>query len=380
MMRILLIGNYDPNVLSMRTFADLLLTELKKRDGVEVVRLQPWRLLGRLFPRTSVGKYFGYVDTLLIFPIALFFYTRLGRFDLVYICDHSNAIYAHWIGRLPCVVTCHDVLAICSALGEISENKTRWSGRLYQRWIASGLLKARNIVCVSNETNREVDALFGVGACQTWVIPNALSYAYEPMARVDALPILQKVNLEHTPYILHVGSDAWYKNRTGVLNIAAELFRTPAFSKHKLMMVGASITPAERRQSQALNIEDRVIEGGRVEVEELRAFYSFADFLLFPSLREGFGWPILEAQACGCVVVTTNRPPLSDVGGTAAIYIDPADPAGSVLHIVEGLEARGVRVSAGHSNVSQYTLPVMIDGYLAVFHEVVKRAETGAQA
>ena len=73
-------------------------------------------------------------------------------------------------------------------------------------------------------------------------------------------------------------------------------------------------------------LRDRVIELTNITNEDLRALYSKATALLFPSLREGFGWPIIEAQACGCPVFTSDRVPMTEVGGDAAIYLDPTDP------------------------------------------------------
>ena len=63
-----------------------------------------------------------------------------------------------------------------------------------------------------------------------------------------------------------------------------------------------------------------------VEPEDLRALYSAAAALLFPSWLEGFGWPVLEALACGCPVITTDREPMREVGGNAAVYV-PACPS-----------------------------------------------------
>ncbi|WP_198660029.1 glycosyltransferase [Acidithiobacillus ferrivorans] len=72
---------------------------------------------------------------------------------------------------------------------------------------------------------------------------------------------------------------------------------------------------------------------GPVDNENLRALYSGAALLLFPSLQEGFGWPIVEAQACGCLVATTNRAPMTAVGGQGDIYFDVSDACGAAAAI-----------------------------------------------
>jgi glycosyltransferase involved in cell wall biosynthesis len=60
-----------------------------------------------------------------------------------------------------------------------------------------------------------------------------------------------------------------------------------------------------------------------IDNKTLQAAYSLARVLLFPSLDEGFGWPIIEAQACGCLVLTTDAAPMNEVGGAHSIYLPP---------------------------------------------------------
>ena len=74
-----------------------------------------------------------------------------------------------------------------------------------------------------------------------------------------------------------------------------------------------------------------VIPLTNVDNETLRALYSAAELLLFPSLEEGFGWPIVEAQACGCRVVTSQKAPMTEAGGDAAFYL-PEREHGSIIH------------------------------------------------
>ena len=72
---------------------------------------------------------------------------------------------------------------------------------------------------------------------------------------------------------------------------------------------------------------------------QLQSLYSLASLLLFPSHHEGFGWPILEAMACGCPVVTTERPPMTEVAGSAGFYIDSTNHLQSAQFIIETLAA-----------------------------------------
>jgi glycosyltransferase involved in cell wall biosynthesis len=169
------------------------------------------------------------------------------------------------------------------------------------------------------------------------------------------------------PFFLHVGGNQWYKNRLGVLEIFAHLQHWISSSKTKLIMVGKPWT-YEMRQFVSLNgLSDNVTELTNITNEDLQALYSKATALLFPSLREGFGWPIVEAQACGCPVFTSNRVPMTEVGGNAAIYLDPTDVAGAAAVIANSLDRIPQLRLAGLENAKRFSPATMISAYSSLY-------------
>ena len=184
-MDILLLGNYsnDENE-SMIRYAEMLKKGLTAR-GWRVEMLRPEPFFGRLNRSgQGLGKWLGYLDKFILFPFVLRRHIahrkKEGAF-LVHVCDHSNAMYTRWLGHVPHVVTCHDVLAIQSALGLIPEQATRWTGRQLQSWILSGLRQARYVICVSEETRNNLLALAPELENRSRTIENALNYPYAPM-------------------------------------------------------------------------------------------------------------------------------------------------------------------------------------------------------
>ena len=115
-----------------------------------------------------------------------------------------------------------------------------------------------------------------------------------------------------------------------------------------------------------LRAEVKVLQA--VNDAQLRGLYSMAKVFLFPSLEEGFGWPILEAQACGCPVVTTNQAPMRDTGGGAALYADEGDWASVVQGVLE-MEAarRAAIVAAGIANARRFPLNQMAGQYVRFY-------------
>jgi glycosyltransferase involved in cell wall biosynthesis len=110
--------------------------------------------------------------------------------------------------------------------------------------------------------------------------------------------------------------------------------------------------------------------------DALAALYSGAELLLFPSLEEGFGWPIIEAQACGCRVLTTDKDPMREVGGKAASYLpEPNDAAASASAVEAFLSQNAVerasQIRAGLANAARFSTENMIRGYLALYQELL---------
>jgi hypothetical protein len=148
---ILLIGNYPADQQqSMQRFANMMLRGLTTADlPVEMIQPQPY--LGRVtFAGPFVAKWLGYLDKFLIFPWRLKWALAKQSPELVHICDHSNAMYAARIQGLPVVVSCHDLLAVRGALGEVPDTPASATGKYLQRWILSGLRRATAIACASS--------------------------------------------------------------------------------------------------------------------------------------------------------------------------------------------------------------------------------------
>lgn len=369
-MKVLLIGNYESlRQQSMQRFAEMLREGLTAA-GHDVRLVRPLVWLGRLRRgETGLAKWIGYLDRFLLYPPLLRRQTRWA--DVVHICDQANAVYVQHLRGKPHLVTCHDMLAIRAALGEVPESPVGWTGRVYQRWILHGLRRAQAVACVSGQSAQELQRVAGLPEARVMVVHNALNYAYRPMAAAEAEAHLHALELDPAqPFFVHVGGNQWYKNRSGVLRLFAELIKQSAYARHRLVMAGKPWTGTMRALTADLKLGDRVDERVEVSNEQLRALYSRAEALLFPSLAEGFGWPIAEAQACGCVVVTTGRPPMTDVGGEAAIYIDPADPADAASRIAAALTERERWRTAALENAARFSSEVMIDGYLRSYAAV----------
>ena len=143
----------------------------------------------------------------------------------------------------------------------------------------------------------------------------------------------------------------------------------------ELFLIGERWSDSLRAQIQATGLGSKIHEIENCSNEMLTAFYSAAELLLFPSLMEGFGWPVIEAQACGCPVVAGDIPALREAGGDAAIYIDPRNPSQGAEAIAAFLKGsdRARHIEAGHANVPRFSVDKMIDRHLAEYQRAVRR-------
>jgi glycosyltransferase involved in cell wall biosynthesis len=370
-MRILLIGNYAPDKQeSMLRFASLMERELKAR-GHDVTLLQPRAFVaGSRSTGGGLGKWLGYVDKFVLFPLAL--KRAIPKYEVVHICDHSNSMYAKYLLGTPNVATCHDVLAIKSALGEVPENVVSATGKKLQRMILNGLKTAQYIVCDSEISREDMLRVTGRPAETSEVVYLSLSFPYVPTPRAEALAALARLGYDaSTPFFVHVGADAWYKNRLGLVEIFDRLQRSLAPAAPRLLLVGGAIEPALQQAIQTAGLDGRVTRLSGLSNEDLQAVYSLAEALIYPSLQEGFGWPVIEAQSCGCPVFATGRKPMTELGGDAAVYFDPADPAAAAAIIGQALNERAAICQRGFLNVRRFTIGNMIDGYVRAYRHVV---------
>ena len=108
----------------------------------------------------------------------------------------------------------------------------------------------------------------------------------------------------------------------------------------------------------------------------INALYTKASLFLFPSINEGFGWPIIEAMACGCPVITTRKPPMTEAGGKAAIYIDPSNIKNAAIitnNILDLNEVkRNERLYKGFENLKRFDKNKMVKLYKQAYQDALE--------
>jgi glycosyltransferase involved in cell wall biosynthesis len=273
--------------------------------------------------RQQIDRYWGYIQL-----------ARREQGDYNIIASEGCAYLLMGLPGARTICVCHDMHAL-SYSGPKDLHHHLYD--LRYRWNLRFLPKARFVVTVSQNTRTEL-LRFCPFIPGERVIPvhNGLEERWKRITSpelLDRYRILHKLKGKRA--VLHVGSDVFYKNKAGVVRAFAQLNRPDLL----LVLVG-DLTRETEVLIDALGIRESVRQLNNLNDEDLVILYNLADVLVFPSISEGFGWPPLEAMACGCPVVASNAGSLPEICGDACIYVRATD----VDQIAEAIE----RVLAGN--------------------------------
>jgi glycosyltransferase involved in cell wall biosynthesis len=371
---VLLIGNYPlDRQQSMQRFGTMMLHGLNA-SGIPATLIAPQPFFGKFRGAGGfVAKWLGYIDKFVLFPRRLLAALAKERPFIVHICDHSNAMYGGWIKHSPVVVTCHDLLAVRGALGEETNCPASLTGKILQRWILRGLRNADEVVCDSQATETDARRLVshGAGSPKVETVCLGLNYPFRKLAEAEVLARLKNIPgfSQEIPFVLHVGSNLRRKNRDGVLRIFA--LCKEEWNAH-LVFVGDPLTPELFSLAESLGISDRVTQVPDASDELLEALYNRAVALLYPSRFEGFGWPVIEAQACGCPVVCSNAGPLPEAAGDAGLFHDPNDEAGFATDLLRLHDPaqRAIWSEKSLRNTERFSTTGMISHYIDIYRSL----------
>jgi glycosyltransferase involved in cell wall biosynthesis len=256
------------------------------------------------------------------------------------------------------VLTVHDAYHLSSAsnFGLLK----RW----YSRFVYSSALKTSDVVMtVSEFTKEELAREYPDHAQRIRVVPNFVD-------RKLFYPDSEAPRSIEGDYLLFVGNLKPHKN-IGIALEAVQLLEAEGKGL-RIAVAGADRGFIHGLGGELVRLrkEKLLVFIGQPKDAELRRLYSHARALVFPSLYEGFGYPPLEAMACGCPVVCSNIPALRETCGSAASFRDPrsaADFARGIAEVLEDSLSRDSMIEAGRRRAASFSK----DGFTAAIRSVV---------
>lgn len=216
--------------------------------------------------------------------------------------------------------------------------------------------KAENILTPSQNTKRDIEDLYGIDAQKIQVLTPGLdsSFCNRVIDESQQKKMQEKYTLPEK-YILFLGTIEPRKNIEGVI-AAFELFQKKCGQEYKLVIAGGS----GWKNTKILRVIEKnknVQYIGYVQNKHKAGLYSGARLFVYPSLYEGFGFPILEAMACSVPVITSNRSSLPEIAGDAAYFVNPYNTAEMALgmeRILMDKEVSNFFIQKGKEHIEKF--------------------------
>ncbi|MFN4245433.1 MAG: glycosyltransferase family 4 protein [Brevinematia bacterium] len=272
----------------------------------------------------------------------------------------SNIVPFYLPKKIKLIVTVHDV-----RVKVFPETFSR-STRMYYDFIYSFLFKRANLIITVSEFSRsEILKYFPEAKNKIYVIPNGINTQK-----------FKFLDLPRKKQILLIGALAKHKNISVVLKAFQKIYNT---IPHNLIIVGSkdSGMPQDEEMKQIMRQipSDRVIFTGRLSDDEVVNLYNESEVFVFPSLYEGFGLPVLEAMACGCPVIASNRASLPEVCGDAAIIFNPDDPdelSEKIFQLVQNDNVKETLRKKGFERIKLFSWESIAKQYIDLIKKVLK--------
>jgi len=252
------------------------------------------------------------------------------------------------------LIGCKSVLTIHDDYAMITATKG-WLDRLYKWlfWFYLPIKIAKKVICISNSTKETINKLVRNNKAEVIVNHSVNSgFSYSP-----------KDFNEQCPIILQIGTNTQKNLETTIKAIHGMNCKLRVIKK---------MTESQHQLAQSLNIN--YTNTYNLSDQEIVKEYIQADIIVFPSLFEGFGMPIIEGQATGRVVITTDASPMSDVAGNGALLLknplDAEEYKSTLLHIINNSDLRKILINCGLENVAKYTVENAKKEYLNLYNKL----------
>lgn len=259
---------------------------------------------------------------------------------------------------IPIVLTVHDVMPLL-----FPNFFPRKSYIMMKIFLARYVKEADGIICPSEQTKRDLLEFFSIASKKTYVIPLAIT---------EKKRTIQK---EKEPFLLYVGSFEPRKNVERIVHAFANI-RKEGFP-HRLILAGkeegSHVIPRDLIEKLGLKSEIDII--GYISDEKKADLFQKAALLLWPSLYEGFGLPLLEAMASGTPIVTTRGLAMEEVVADASVLVDPLDPediAQGAISILSDQDKSDTLISKGLVRSKDFSRELFATRHLQLYSSIVK--------
>ena len=252
--------------------------------------------------------------------------------------------------------------------------------------------KAAKIICSSKHVRDVVEERFAVPVDRLSVIYPGISRLFRPIDERENRAHLEEKYGLHYPYLLFSGRWERRKNIIRTLEAFAR-FKRMCRTEHRLVLTGGRSWASREADAviRSLDLQAVTVDLGKTPADDLPHLYAGADAVVYASLWEGFGMPIVEAMACGTPVITSNVAAMPETAGGTAVLVDPhstEDIAAAMYRITSDIDLRHRLRARGLQHAQRFTWEEAARRTLEIYEEIASRrtepavavAKTGAVA
>jgi len=277
---------------------------------------------------------------------------------------------------IPLIITLHDIIYL-EKLNLTRGKLYQIFGNMYRRWnVPLAVKKSSCIVTVSEYEKNRITQYFDLPADHVHTIYNGVGENFKNYNQDDIEKIKSKYNLPDN-YVFYLGNSDPKKNMIGVMNTLSCLRKAGNLNFQLLMLdVNKDYLTKVAEYIGDTEILKNITICGYVPNNELPAIYSLAKIFLYPSLRESFGIPILEAMACRTPVITSNTSSMPEVAGDAAVFINPNNPydmGAAILNLLNNTPLQEKLVQRGLKRCMEFSWKKNALGILKLYEGVLKK-------
>ena len=280
---------------------------------------------------------------------------------------HETAFTPAKLTAIPTVYSVYDL-----SLRRYSETHPRERVRFFEYFIKTRLKYARHILTISEFIKQEIIEEFKIPPSMVTAVP----LAPDPLFGLCSADIIKKIKIKYNlpeTYLLFVSSLEPRKN----IDFLIKALQT-ANTDIPLVLVGWHGWGDKKwlEKIEKTELKKRIYITGHLPDNDLKAIYNGAAALVYPSLYEGFGLPILEAMTCGCPVICSNTASMPEVAGDAAILINPVkkdELAHAIETIAYDTEIRNSLIKKGFKQAAGFTWDSTARKTLDVFNLTIRR-------
>ncbi len=285
---------------------------------------------------------------------------------------HGPVFVAPLLAPCPAVITIHDLSFMRFP------HLFRPANRLYLTVMTRlSARRARRLIAVSAYTAAETNRLLGVEAERIDVVYHGVESRFHPRASSEIAAFRQRKGLPER-FVLFVGTLEPRKNLVRLV----EAFARVRDERTCLVLAGGKgwLYAELLARIEALGLSNKILFPGYIANDELPWWYNAAIALAYPSLYEGFGLPVLEAQACGTPVLTSNASSLPEAAGDAALMVDPYDVdalASALSRLLTEIPLRHELRERGLVHAQQFSWPRTAQETARVYRHALAEGHSG---